>query len=412
MDQGLASNRDIINNNGMLALADACKYSKPEYSDITFLSISKYNQVIQKYGLQHVGIALSKIADAILQTKQHLWEKLDDIEYVFGRIVDTNLEIALKCGLFGFEELVYAVGNNVRYLFSSILPYTKHLIYNIEDLHEIGMLLVKDIENRNKTNLYISLIQNTSSKEEFLRRYEEIRLGERNKPYWTVQGLSSIGFLCCHVTNAYAGGLIPSNIKKDPFINIVNDVKHTFDYTPSISTIKPKNNSGLVVNDKNELSGSIGVIYDYGYPYESFLRDTCTKEIIDKKSGKRYRTAGLRDRKVNTLTAVNEANNEYNELLIRNWTVSGIFYTRGCIQSAIDRLKDISDELSYKKYIYGAYWYRTIKIGTPKHIIKVFPVYEIDLSNNTWKIVYIPNNKNYNIVVEKPNNTYRAIPYK
>ena len=213
-----------------------------------------------------------------------------------------------------------------------------------------------------------------------------------------------MGFLCCSVKNAYAGLSI--------FENIMNEARNTFDYNPSISTLKQgKHNSGLAMSPLyRDIKGCVGVIYDYGYIYESYLEDAYSYNIIEDIHGKSYRTSDTKNKMVDTYTAVNEARGKWNELLIRNWTVSGIFYTSGCKQSAIDRLKDISDELSYKEYIYGAYWYRTIKIGTPIHIIKVFPVYEVDLSNNTWKIVYIPKNQNYNIVVEQANNTYRGIP--
>ena len=113
---------------------------------------------------------------------------------------------------------------------------------------------------------------------------------------------------------------------------------------------------------------------------------------------------------MSTYLALNYSTIRLNEFLIRQWTVSGLFYTKGCEQWVVDKLKELSNELSFKEYINGAYWYRTIKLGTPKYIIKVFTIYRIDAITSTWKIVYIPKNPDYDIEIDEPNNTFRAVP--
>lgn len=133
-------------------------------------------------------------------------------------------------------------------------------------------------------------------------------------------------------------------------------------------------------------------------------------DIIGKKSGMRIRTGGKLSM-TDPALVLKYNTGAHNEFLIRKWTVSGMFYTTGCPSWVLERLIKISNELSFKEYTNGAYWYRKTPLGTPQKIIKVFPVYEIDTLSNTWKIVHMPEDPNFEMRLDIPNNnTYIAIP--
>jgi len=282
--------------------------------------------------------------------------------------------------------------------FLLFLVNIRHLIKNKTDLEE--MISYRDKHRRLFGSVVMgymaSFFGDISSKKELFDNLDKVAYMADDKRYYTVQGLSSMGFLCCHVTNAFAGGAAGGyQEKKDPFANIVNDIRNAFDYNPSASVIKPEGKSSLVTGGGlgGEIRGSIGVIYDYGYLYRSYLGDVGTWDVKGEKSGISYRTSMVKN--VPSPIVSNFSTSEYNEVLLRKWTVSGIFYTKGCAQWAIDRLKQISDEMSSDKankegYINGEYWYRATKFGVPKRKKKIFPVYEVDTSTNTWKVVYTP----------------------
>lgn len=232
---------------------------------------------------------------------------------------------------------------------------------------------------------------------------------------YTIQGLNALGFMCCHVTNA-AGGygtVAKTPLYKDPFQNIVTDATNAADYNPFASAIRENGKATLTElgRDDINLGGQIGVIYDYGYIYESQLGPKVGREVVDKKTGISRRTFGVPSVPA-LVTATGKAASEINNfLLLRKWTVSGIFYTNGVRDLIIERLKRLGDELSFKEYVNGAYWYRTTVKGTPKKIIKVFPVYEIEYGTNKSKIVYMPQNPDYEVKLDKPtNNTWIAFP--
>jgi len=280
-------------------------------------------------------------------------------------------------------------------LFSYALPRVAKFIQTDDDLQKIGLFLAKNPE-LSATNIFDFFLHGVETQEELFVKFKEYRGLIEDKRYWTVQGLNTLGFLCVHVTNAFGGGVVAENsAKEDPFKNIESDIKNRFDYNPSISVMgRGDSRLSLVISHRAGINLSVGVVYDYGYIYESYPYDLgpSAREIGSKKLGINRRT-GDRELRIEPALILNYPMGKtrgYNEFLIRNWTVSGIFYIKGCKQQIIDRLKQLSDNLSFKKYLNGKYLYRLIKIGPSKHIEKIFPVYEINMSNNTWKIVYVP----------------------
>ena len=290
-----------------------------------------------------------------------------------------------------------------------------NIINNLDDLGEITVFLSgKDLNIFSVIPLSVLFKKDIDSKEKFYAKFEQLMItfkgNVNNKLFYTVQGLNSIGFTCCHVTNAFSGGNAGTKEQKhDPFVNIVSDLTNRFDYNPSVSIIGNDTNSSVVRTGRDDFGGSIGVIYDFGYIYQAFNRDVSTRDVIGQKSGKSYRT-GNKLYNVDPYLAVNFSGSTYNEVLLRKWTVSALFYTKGCINSVIERLKQISNDFSFKEYFNGAYWYRTSKYAVPERIIKVFPVYEIDTSNNDCKIVYMPENPNYAILSDEVNKIFTAVP--
>ncbi len=275
--------------------------------------------------------------------------------------------------------------------FYSFLLIVQHLINDKTDLED---LIAYYNQNRGLfacvvMSIMESFLEIASSKKDLFVRLDKVARLANDQRYYSVQGLVSLGFLCCHVTNAYAGGAAGGHEKKqDPFLNIINDISNAFNYNPSVSVIKPGGESSIVVRGKMDVGGSIGVIYDYGYLYKSYMGDACTHDVTDEKAGISYRKGPKKGQ--SPAYVANYSTNTYNEVLIRKWTVAGIFYTKGCNQEAIDRLEEISREMSYKEYVNGAYWYRTTKAEVQRRIVKVFPVYEINTSDNSWKVAHTP----------------------
>ena len=432
--------REVVHRHGILntglSLAKIYRAAKPNY--VRVQDFERCKDIIRKYGLE----CITAIAEA--STPRWITQLIYD-----G--IPANTEIILRYGFKEISEIAHATDprfvfdlflsgltkcsrssiiktqnhlrvlvtiakhsnrESVSTLFEKGLPLLAPLSSNSNDLLEAGLFLCERPQLFNHP-YFRFFIQGISSKEEFFtkcREFEELITDIR---FSTIQGLNSMGYLCLHVTNALAGGATGlKELKSDPFQNIINDINHRYDYNPSISVIHPTTKSSLIMFDKGEIGGSIGVVYDYGQIYEAYFGDAGTKEEDHPNSGRLYRTG----RNSQTYTyepalVIKYSKGHYNELLIEKWTVSAIFYTKGCHQLIIDKLKGISDELSFKEYLNGAYWYRTTKLGIPDKIIKVFPIYEIDISNNAWKIVYMPQNPNYRVSLYKPdNNTYTAVP--
>lgn len=283
-------------------------------------------------------------------------------------------------------------GERIRLVFEAVSE-CKGIITEV-NLREVSLIITEIVSLVGRFSL--QLLVNIGSKEELYRTLELCKKLSYSHIYYIVQGLNSMNFLCCHVTNAFFGGAA------SPHSNL-------YDYNPSVSAISPMIKASLAITERGDINGSIGVIYDYGYIYESYPEDVSTSDVNGKKSGKAFRT-GKKDRRIDPGVAVSLSDSSYNELLLRKWTVSGIFYTKGCQDLVVEQLRQISNEMSFKEYINGAYWYRKTPRGTPQRINKVFPVYEIDTSNNIWQIVYVPTNPNFEVKIDSPNNTHIAVP--
>lgn len=207
----------------------------------------------------------------------------------------------------------------------------------------------------------------------------------------TVENLTEHDFLAVHVTNAFGGGAALNEYEErrdDSFKNIVNNLENqaTNKFQLCASTIK-KGRVKLALTKRYGINGSIGVIFDSGYVYESYLKDA-NSESKEGGSGNSFKSGNAEKRVVVSLSVTN--NYTYNELLLRKWTIGALFYTRGVQQEHIDHLIQISNEYSGKEYINPNYINRIFKFGVPKMIKKYYPVYEIDVENNSWKIVYNP----------------------
>lgn len=342
-----------------------------------------------------------------------------------------------------FMEFLIKISEEVKNMdnYLKFIKLVKKAITSLESLYNIHALYqgnLKLIWYLIPLRVSERILQGVQSPEELalsLSKVENILKNER--AYWTVQGLNKLGFLCVHVTNAFVGsGTGHTEGKSDPFLNIENDIENKFEYNSSSSIIKPGSKWSVLVSDHlfgGKMGGSIGVIYDYGYIYEFNEGNAVTEEkrggkysyrsgyridSVAKSKGDYTKEFSLKRKKskisdialslnypkighypkvdrhmARLLGPISELMLNFNEALIRKWTVAGIFYTKGCKDEVIQRLKQISDKMSFKEYINGEYWYRTTKFGVPQKVIKVFPVYEINLKTNTWTEVYRPESK-------------------
>ena len=244
---------------------------------------------------------------------------------------------------------------------------------------------------------FLWFVSEASTAQELLQLCVKYEYLKDNPKYWTVQGLRTMGCEICHVTNAFSGGATGGREKKlDPFQNIVTDLTNAVAYQPSCSLIRPGFRQSVVASKGD----AFGVYLDYGYIYEPYSRDARTRDVTDERSGISYRTAsranltGPANWKVEpfALFSANapESSRDYNEILVRKWTVGGLFYTPRTDGETIERLKRISRQYSYTEQLNGAYFYRKMPFGTPKRIEKLFPVCELDPSTNVLRVVYTP----------------------
>jgi len=255
---------------------------------------------------------------------------------------------------------------------------------------------------------------NDSNWEEYVKEVlNSIKNVKKDLRYNSVQGLSTLGFLGCHVTNAFAGAFVNLTGKVrsvEPYTSIIDSIQAqgTNKFQISISTLKPGSSFSIVATKSAGINGSIGVILDSGYIYEAYYSDART-HLGTSGGGSNYRT-GDKEKRVLAGMAVNFGTGKYNELIVRNWTIGGLFYTKGVQEEVIAKLQAISQQYSYKEYPNPAwinrksnnlteiqadlvrnYLYAKGKlIDGGKKIIKIYPVYEIDLETNQWKIVFNP----------------------
>ncbi len=310
--------------------------------------------------------------------KVEIFQKMGNKEFV-----DFLLDYTKKCPRPRISVLIAFLHN-----LSAILNQT-------EDLDDIISIINKNMDIVTH-KIFLQFAGEIHSIKQLNGVFNTFRFNLKNNLLDTIQELNSLGLLCGHVTNAFFGGAAGEHeVKKGPFANIVKDVTNLFEFNPSVSVVNPKTKSKFVVTKRGGIDGSIGVIYDYGYIYESYAKDAGTRDVVGEKSKKRYRT-GHKSSRTPTFFVVNQhsGTSRYNELLIRKWTVSDIFYTKGCQDWVINRLRWLcyllSSNVSGRDYINGAYWYRKTKLGGRKYKKKYFNLYEVDNDEVTWKVVYDP----------------------
>jgi len=176
---------------------------------------------------------------------------------------------------------------------------------------------------------------------------------KKDSRYNSVQGLSTLGFLCSHVTNALGGGVavLPGEARRDDhYANIITCLRAqgTNKFQLSFSTLKPGIISSIAVTRQGGIDGAVGVVLDSGYIYEAYYSDANTSSGT-KTGGISYRTGEVEKRILGAI-AVNFGGGKYNELITRNWTIGGLFYTKGVQREVIAKLQALCAEYSYKEY--------------------------------------------------------------
>ncbi len=295
-----------------------------------------------------------------------------------------------------------------------------HFLLQSKDTFVVVLNILNQFGSKNDwQHLYPPALQEVKTIDELRKILNYLEGICQNKNYWTVQGLLSMGYLCVHVTNAEITTSAAES-KRDPFRNIAWDILTTaekrscdeiikelrkiqieidknslIEFTPSASIISQKLKGLLFTLRGREFPGLVGIVFDYGYIYLSSVTDASTKSVGQGK--KLSRTSLSPNRLYHPAIVANYSEKEfYNEVVLKGWTVQGLFYTKqsrydpGCPTWVVNRLKQLSDVLSYHQYRNGAHIYRTIKLGTPRYLEKIFPVYEIDKELKTWRIVYTP----------------------
>ena len=302
----------------------------------------------------------------------------------------------------------------------------------LEVIREFGKTLIRVVDDLHKRENVLSLftylinpvIINTSSsdfdkdKETILKNIEKnltILLSEINNSknysnFYDIKYLFKNKIYCFHSVNAYFGGMTGNRtLKKSPLENLKKCLTNSVNFTPSCSIFREGKEFTIV--------GSFGIILNFGYIYKSYISDGRTIEEGNYKNKnvnvyrinegeydsflKERERARKNKEKIKISNIINNQFSPYlilkycsnlkNEVIVRNWTPFAIFYIKGEFNE-LDKLKEISDELSFKKYRNGEKFYRRFKIWNSKDdfIEKVFPIYEVDTKKGTLKEVYKP----------------------
>ena len=229
-------------------------------------------------------------------------------------------------------------------------------------------------------------------------------LKKRGADYATVESEINVGRVTIHTTSAYAGDDAREEgdeDRQDSYNNIINCIEHQGDFPLSGSTVKLGGHSSVTMGHTIGLreQSSIGVIFSGGYMYEAHSQDVGSVSHRGKRSGKSYRTGrwDFKERKSGYFgksTYKHETYPEYdleyrrksiaeagvyNELLLRGWTVAGIFFdgrVEGIDPLILKKLIEISKKLSNREYPNPEYLNRKDKKEIPKKIKRVFPIYE------------------------------------
>jgi len=450
-----------------LALVKIATTAKPEHvSSLIEQGLPTFQYIIRNTAdLEKAGLALTRIAEAIKRfTVLALFEyslpackdfirNTQDLE-ALARIAEaTKPEDVYDLFLHGLpacKDIIHSTADLealariaeatkpelIYNLFHYGLPACKDIIHNTADLERAGLIIAEIIAAGGTVQLFLlvhsfedlerlqkiirdnkSLFRKNSVIKSFIgfssldnleQKIPKLKEMIRDKNYHRVEGITRYGYLCVHSTNAFFGGNAGNkNQKKDPYLNIVNDINNTYDFNPSCSIIKPGLKPSIAIRRRWGINGSIGVIFDIGVIYAAYSYDVGTS---DKKL-KNGRTIRITDMKTEKAALVaNFSESSYNEVLLSKWTVGAIFYTKGVPKEVIERLKRISEQESFKDHLNGKHL-RLFTFGfQPKHVKKVFPIFEIDTSTNEWRLVYLPRREGWTIKHDEKTMTWTAIP--
>ncbi len=410
-----------------LLIQDLVRYSRTT----TLINIDDFFTLLSKIGNQSQNDAWTTL---------HLTLTLKDVVEKFG-VIPTGIA-ANKITTHKDAKQRYA-RIAIWYLMGKYDQIIRRLSNSVEDTYEIMEFMIHNIRSK-KDYLFAqdeivrySVLSPINSKELFYKKFLQIQNSNDLTEFYCADALYKNGYLCIHSTNAF---ISPFKRGRDPFTSIAHDIILHADRTilpslklefekrgiefsdgineffPSTSVISPKSETSFYYKTRPSGIYSFGVLYDYGYAFQTYSggdqatrskTGSITKKEIYRGSPKNFRKAWMDIH----YTVSYEGSDEprHNEFILRKWTVSGIFYVKGCSSEVIERLKIISNICSFKPYINGKYWYRKTKIGVPKIIIKVFPIYEIDPETRIWNRTYVPENNSYHIIIDTPNNTHIAI---
>ncbi len=179
---------------------------------------------------------------------------------------------------------------------------------------------------------------------------------ETNQRFFSVQGLREMGFLTCHVTDAYAGGTASDEERDKPIGNIRTCLAQEGEFPLSASTIHPEYKGELVKTEQFG-DGCIGVVLYRGYVVQAYHKDAGSFSSDDDTY--RYsvvrrpipiRAAVAQDREKSGSSRL-ENEYTYNELILRNWTVEGLFYSHDAETKNKLQVKEIAEEHDLPLYV-------------------------------------------------------------
>lgn len=298
------------------------------------------------------------------------------------------------------NQLEIKNGKEFQDILEVLLELENTLFINVNDIIEFN----KIIQNKS--------IKNIKELKELVFKITR----EYNTKNFNVFKLRKEGYYCCHVTNAFAGGCAGGRTyKKKPFLNIVlpilinikpeqmkealkelkkiglkikidiiNTIQKNYSRTsPSASIIGPKIKQTVVELSQGGINGSIGVIFSYGYIYKSYTGDASTYDLITS-AGNHIRTSTNEVSKdINYILNFAGQRDDYNEVLLRKWIVSEIFFTQRD-EKVIKKLIKIAKILSKYEYINGENIYRETEQKLPEYKKIQYKVVYLDRSSNTF----------------------------
>ena len=192
-----------------------------------------------------------------------------------------------------------------------------------------------------------------------IKKVGEEKLSEVKGPYtayqlraftesddWTnVAKLQEKGFLVVHATNAYT--------KRDSIEGLKQNIKKQGGYSISCSTVHPDYASSVAISDeivKHEgvthiAPHAIGIVLSAGKIYAAYMKDADTYQAHNQ-----YKTGSSDEPKVSVRMAVT-TKHEFNELLLQDWKVGGLFYTTETPEFRKALINHIAAEHGLKIYV-------------------------------------------------------------